>query len=228
MAYVGSVGVEISQQAVRPREPARPSPHAAVRSPMMATRQARPRSTVPYGSVASKYVQQVTLYKGQQAKLEKLLKQIGVQLKACRLSMRRNVKNPRAVQAAKMNCLALEKAAVACIKAIKACAGKANLAADAAVATGASLTQVKAAAKSVALSSAKTAAIESKTATVLPSGEIVPGADAQVVSTPVETEASAADAAEDAAVAAEAAGGGVPWVWIGAAAVGGYLLFRRK
>lgn len=244
MTYiVGSVGVEIDQRAVRPREPARPLPSKALASPEMATRQARPRATVPASSVTAKLIAQVTKLKGQQAKLEKLLKALGDQLKVCR-GITRNpgmLKNhPAKVQAARMECIALEKAIMACINAIKACAGKANEAAAAAIATGASDAQVKQAAVVAAPSSGKEAVVEVSTAAVTPSGQIVPGPGAAVVTTPVLTEAVAPGtppgtevAPDDSAVvteeAAESAGKGIPtWALIGGAALVGYMVFRKK
>lgn len=251
MAYVLSgVGVEISQQAVRPREPSRPAPSITVASPQMATRQARPRSYTAPSNVTDVMIAKVAAYKGQQAQLEKLLKQMGVQLKLCQ-SVVNNVQMqrfaPGKVAEAKRCCLILEKAIIKCIAAIKACAGKANQAADSAIATGATRAEVTAAATAAVAQTSKEVVVESSTASVTPGGAIVPGPDAALVTTPVieesvdtsalppgvevsptapgEMPASVTEALDEAQTAAS----GIPF-WMKAAGVGvvAWWFFRRK
>ncbi len=185
MAYVlNGVTVERSDRSMRPREPAPPSRKQVLSSPMMATRQLRPRETPPGGpmgyfgtaglgmsaadnaaaraaqsgsvptilqkpgAVADQWLAQIAAHKGQQAQLEALLKQIGVALKTCQANATMAARAGKTAQASALqaSCLQIQKDADACINAIKACAAKAQDAAGGAIATGATKTQVVAAA----------------------------------------------------------------------------------
>lgn len=197
MSYVttlGGVKVEVSTQAARPREAPRPSPVASSKSPEMATRALRPREPVPaVKGVANAYLKQVEMARGKQKSLEALLKKLGNEMarvkgaiNACKkaggkcavsglggLGATTTVVTIESLQA---ELVQIEKAAALCIEEIKKLAAKANAAADAAVATGASR---EAALKASAAGQQPTTAIETNSAAVTPSGTIVVGPDAK-------------------------------------------------
>lgn len=249
MTYiVGSVGVEVSTQAVRPREPARPAPALTLASTMLATRQARPRSAaVGTAQQVAAYIAQLKAYKGRQTQLEKYLKVLGTKLHACKKSVATLEKQPgtplvRArIAKLKVDCVRIEREIVSCIKAIKACAARANAAAESAIVKGASEAQVQQAAAAVTPASGNTVAVESSTAAVTPNGQIVPGSDATLVTTPTLEEAVPADTlpgeevtpgdvVDSAIEDVEATSAGMPlWMKLaGAGAVGWFLFLRKK
>lgn len=181
MSYISGLGLAI--------------PTSAVSSPTQQA--ARPRAAAP--TQANAHLQQVYALRGKQKQLEVLLLKLKKQLAACRASakavppgMRRN---------ALASCAALENAIAACLREIQRCAVKAAEAAKAAVSAGATTAQVNSAssagtaAGATAPTSAKvttapsaTPVVESSTASLLPSGQIVPGPGAQVVDTPALSE----------------------------------------
>lgn len=168
---MNGVEVEISQQAVRPREPARPSRAFVSSSPEMLTRQLRPRETTNVNvASADNWLAQISSLKGQQEKLQALLKQMSVALKTCQAKVAAAQKgNDRnALFQAQENCKVVESDILLCINAIKDCAAKVNYAADAAVAKGASTVEVK------------KAAAAPKTATVMPTSAPVSSATSRV------------------------------------------------
>lgn len=237
MTYVlGSIGVELSQQSMRPREAAPPLPAKTLSSPMLATRQARPRSYTAPTKTTGNLVAQVAKYKGQQKQLEKLLKLIGRELAQCNAVVASAVQtraSAKTVAQAKQCARVLTKAASDCINAIKACSGKANRAAEAAVATGASLIDVKRAAESAV---GRDVEVESRTAKIVPGGEIVPGDGASVVESPSVNESVDSSTPPGADVlpspeegaALETAAGLPLWVKAGAVLGVGYLIFRKR
>lgn len=182
---------------------------------MMGTRAARPRATVKPSILTVNYLNAVRTLKGKQAALEALLKTMGKDLASCRSASTNAGRRGSASQAmaAKAKCLTLEKAIAACIKAIKDCAGKANQAADSAIASGATRDEAKAAAAAPLMYTAQVmpgsgtpvmsvqpvaaqavplapstapsdVVVESSTATLTADVSIVPGADAQLTATP--------------------------------------------
>lgn len=183
MAYVLSgVTVDVDRQAVRPREPARPSREATVASPEMATRAPRPREPAPAPGLApaaiDKYLGLIAAAKGQQARLEAILKQLGEALKAAQTAQKNAAaRNDRAaVQAAAANCLVIQKDVSACIDAIKLCAAQANAAAGSAIQNGATRSETIAASNVATANAAAAAAVAPPVVklTVLPSVH-VPG-----------------------------------------------------
>lgn len=180
MSYVTSVGgvaVVVDTQAARPREAARPSPSASSKSPEMATRAPRPREDTGVNpKLANAYLADVQAAKGQQARLEALLKKLGAELGVVNTQISKCLK-------AGANCTALNakkeqitKAASLCIEEIKKLAAKANASATAAIATGASR---EAALRASAAGKQPTTAIETNNATVTPNGTVVVGPDAK-------------------------------------------------
>lgn len=180
MSYVTSIGgvaVEVNTQAQRPRESARPGPVTSSKSPEMATRALRPReSTNVNPKLANAYLADVQAARGQQARLEALLKKLGNELSVVNAQIMKCMKAGADCSALKAKKEQIEKAASLCIEEIKKLAAKANASASAAVATGADRA---AALRASAAGSQSTTAIETNTATVTPNGTIVVGPDAQ-------------------------------------------------
>lgn len=231
--YVMSgVEVQVDQQAVRPREPPRPSPHTAVNSPEMGARMIRPRGSSPVQpALASKAVGQVMALKGQQAALEKLLAQMIAELKKvtdCAMNAPDSITRSSCMSRK----VVLEKAIAVCMDQIKLCASKANVSAIDAIKNGASQKEVVAAAAAVEPTTGQTSVIESATMQVTPSGQILPGFDATVVSTPVVSDpnntvaANVVPGANPNVNAAVAASSGLPWGKLVLAGLGLYAASR--
>ena len=258
MAYIISgVGVDLSAQSTRPREPARPQPSVSTSSTMMATRAPRPRETTPITATTNKYLQQVVSLKGQQAQLESLLPKMKAELIQATKAEKMHSANGNRVGASAAAAVALDisKAIVACVEQIKACAAKANYAADSAIQNGATKAQVQTAAQTGASSGgspvvtmtaavmpgtvksitgstptkigpAPDIAVEAPTARIDPGGNILPGPGAQVVETPVLTDPSVPDATkQDVTVSSGSLG---TLAFIGGAALLGYFVLRKK
>jgi hypothetical protein len=181
MAYVlNGVEVQVSDRAVRPREPARPSRALTVASPEMATRAPRPRETITPGLLTDKLLLRVAAAKGQQKELEKVLAAIGQELKAlqARVIPLGQSKQMQALTNVQARILVLQKDAVACIEAIKACAAKANEAANSAIRTGTTRAVTQAAAAAGTASAANTP--------VAPSVQAAVEAPAPMILTPAQ------------------------------------------
>lgn len=152
MAYVlDGVGVEIGPQAVRPREPARPSVALTTSSPEMASRALRPRETpqvvvgTPRSTVVAAALQQVTAQRAQQTQLENLSKTLGSELtrsQAALTAANRSGSLP-ATSSAQVRVAAVGRSIDVTINAIRSTAERANVAAGSAIAAGATRAAVQ-------------------------------------------------------------------------------------
>ncbi len=147
--HLSGVAIDVSQQAVRPREPARPGVPVTLASQMMATRAPRPRETVAPGQVTKALVQQVTSLKGQQVALEKKLAVVGSDLRAANsaVSTARAQNTPAIVVTGLVaRATTVQQTANTVIQQIKTVAAQANDAAAGAIRAGATRVEVVAAA----------------------------------------------------------------------------------
>lgn len=251
MAYfLNGIGVEVSPQAVRPREPARPSVARTTASVEMAVRALRPReatAVVPghaAKTVVAARLKEVAVAKSKQKQAEASLQQQGAALALAKnaLAKANYSGSLPATAAAQAHVASVGKSIDMTIACAKSHAMAANNAAGGAINAGASREDVKAAASvgsNSALTSAtlgvvnksflqasieanphpqvfaeqsfvdtsspaasawaaaaaraataKTLAIESKTASITPDGAITPGPGATVVDTPTQSDPS--------------------------------------
>ncbi len=273
MAYfLSGVGVEVSPQAVRPREPKRPSVSTVTRSQEMANRALRPRegtAVVPGTSKSNTITSRlkaVTVAKQAEAKAVVVLK-----VKGQDLALAKNVLNQAnlsgslpATAAAQARVAQVGREIDACINCIKQSAAQANAAAGGAINAGASREDVKEAAAVgsasvptqpiapsgptevaqqqafaasspigppvappvvavVVAAASPTAAIESSSASISPSGVITPGPGAQIVDSPSQADPSVSK--QDVVVSSGSLG---TLALVAAAAGIGYLMLKKK
>ncbi len=213
MAYVmNGVTVEVSRQAVRPREPSRPSRASVTASAAMYTRALRPREQYAFGGlgavvattaaavrasipvtrttgpVADAYLQQISTLKGHQQQLEALLAKMGADLKAqqAALVVAQRTGNKASAATLQTRILTIQHDVVLCIDAIKACAAKVADAAQNAVDKGATVPQVKAAAAGVVVTAPPPP--PKMTAAVMPGvSPLVPKSPTSAMTTVVES-----------------------------------------
>lgn len=204
MPYILSgVRVPVSPRAVRPREPGRPSPSTALRSPELAERMLRPRTpTDPGGS--SKHIANMKAAKLVQANKERQIAALQAKLSTATPSTR----------------VAIQKQVAALVHEVKELAGVANKEALAAVEKGASPAVVKEVAEAASSTSSVTPVIETASPVLQADGTVAVGPDAKVVDVPVTSDPGAASPVA-------ASGGMSPLVLLGGAAVLGFFLLRK-
>ena len=190
------------------------------------------------GSQNEHFLKLLKAHKGQQAALEKDLKAAGLAMRDMKVKLARCAKanDASSCQSLLVESVKLEKIAAALIDAIKNCAAKANEAADAAVKTGSSRATVQAVAvqavADAAVGPGNQVVVESSTATITSSGDIVPTSQATIETAPVTTDPGNAekDAAAAGADDSVLTSSEVPWVKLGifAAALYGASRLLKK
>jgi uncharacterized membrane protein len=209
MTYILSgLRVPVPTRATRPREPGRPAPSTALRSPELAERMMRPRTPVPPGQ-AKAHLDKLKVAKLRQAALER---QIAIAQQKLRSA-------PTATMG-----ITLQRQVAVLVEQVKVAAAEANKEALAAVEKGAPPAAVKDVAASASSSSSVTPVIEASTAELQPDGTIVPGPDAGVVDVPVTS-----DPGSTAPLPAGTGEGSNTMLYVGGAAalLGAFFLLRK-
>lgn len=222
MSYCAMNGVEVNvpERALRPREPAPPSPSVTMASPLVAKRMLRPRTKAEKamtGVDVKACLAAIKDCKKQQRAYEKRLKELVEKLNRV-LASNPGSKDVRDLQK-------MIDSLLACIKNI---AAKANQYAMDAIKGGASQDDVRVAAGDAPIERTPVAAppaapvIETNTPAVLPDGSVVPGSDAKVTTPetgkPVEPEKEGKAGAESESsgmgiLPMLAIAGGAWWLW---------------
>lgn len=189
MTYcMNGIEVKIPERALRPREAPPPSPHVALRSPMMATRMLRPRSVPGLGEVQPAVVAPALQISQALTKEQCLTNLCALKQKQAKLEKRLNFQVARLRNMSPLNTNAevltrAQRLVDTMMQQVKLLADKANKLALVAIERGATEDEVKAAcgAAAVAPTIPTTPVIETNEPKQLPDGSVAPGSDAKVV-----------------------------------------------